>query len=242
MAIGTLRASSAAVFHSEGVSHMFQEEAPASSRGPDQVWFSMIMVNDPNAALFGSLRPSRPHPIVAALRRPFEALAPAAPRPVSDELPPALRPRRSRWVAAALAAGLVALGFGLTETVLEQLTGRDTAKDHVASAAPARLGSTILAVQPASRATRAGSSVASTASAAAAPSAVRESLGAPPIPIKVAAPGSQPSVPAAVADATSSAARATSGRSTTSVKKKAAARQRKAALGRALAARKAARR
>jgi len=239
---------------------MFQEEVPASSRGPDQVWFSMIMVNDPNAALFGSLRPSRPHPILAAIRRPFERLAPAAPRPVNEEQEPALRPRRSRWVAAALAAGLVALGFGLTETVLEQLTTRDS--PQAASAVPARFGSTTLSALPASQAKTTGStasaaanraSVVSAASAgsAAAATAVRESRSTPPIAVSVTR-DSEPSAPARAGASVSSAPRAARtasdtaadrlGRSTTSVKKKALARQRKAAFGRALATRKAARR
>ena len=245
MAMGTLSAASAAVFHSEGVSLMFQEELPASSRGPDQVWFSMIMVNDPNAALFGSLRPSRPHPIVAAIRRPFERLAPAAPRPVEEEQEPALRPRRPRWFAAALAAGLVALGFGLTETVLEQLTAKDSLP--VATAVPAaRIGSTTLSALPASQATTAGSATSM--------AAVRDSRVTPPIAVNVTH-DSDSLAPARAAAGVASAresrakaatapetAQAKQGRSTTSVKKRSMARQRKAALGRALAARKAPRR
>ena len=235
MAMGTLSAVSAAVFHSEGVSLMLQEEVPASSRGPDQVWFSMIMVNDPNAALFGSLRPTRPHPILAAIRRPFERIAPAATRPVSDEPEPALRPRRSRWVAAALAAGLVALGFGLTETALEQLPTRDDPR--VATAVPARIGSTTLAALPAAQAMTTGSAatrapVVTAASAGIAVSVTRETE--PSAPAKVAASVSSSPRARKAADAT--------GRSTTTVKKRAAARQRKSAAGRAPAARKAARR
>jgi hypothetical protein len=222
---------------------MFQEELPASSRGPDQVWFSMIMVNDPNAALFGSLRPSRPHPILAAIRRPFERVAPAAPRPVDAEQEPALRPRRSRWIGAALAAGLVALGFGLTETVLEHLTAKDN--PEVVTAAPARIGSTTLAALPAPRAVTAVSAA-----------AVGESRATPPIAVNVTRDADS-SVPTRAAATVSSAApleqrakveaapetaQTKQGRITTSVKKKAAARQRKAAFGRALAARRAARR
>jgi hypothetical protein len=223
---------------------MFQEEVPASSRGPEQVWFSMIMVNDPNAALFGSLRPSRPHPIVAALRRPFERHAPTAPRPVHEVDEPALRPRRSRWISAALAAGLVALGFGLTETVLEQVTAKDS--HAVVTATPARIGSTTLAALPAPQPTAAGAAASaagggttlvSVASAAAPVAAARESRGTSPIAASVARD------PESSARARApEAAPAKQARSSTSVKKKASARQRKAAFGRALAARKSARR
>lgn len=224
---------------------MYQEELPASSRGPDQVWFSMIMVNDPNAALFGSLRPSRPHPILAAIRRPFERLAPAAPRPVEQQQEPALRPRRSRWFAAACAAGLVALGFGLTETVLEQLTAKDSPQ-VVTAAATSRVGSTTLAAVPASQAVAAGAAVSV--------AAVREYHATPPIAVNVTRATESDAAARAVASTSSPAPRATGaakaqtktgkgkGRSTTSVKKKALARQRNAAFGRALTARKTARR
>lgn len=218
---------------------MFQEELPASSRGPDQVWFSMIMVNDPNAALFGSLRPSRPHPIVAALRRPFESLAPAAPRPVDEAREPALRPHRPRWLAAAIAAGLVALGFGLTETALEQLTASDGAQ--VATSAPARIGSTTLSALPASAAAGSATSAATARAARVAPPIAvnvtrdpESSAGARPT-----AGISAPSAARAKAETEPKTAPVKLVRSTTSVKKKASGRQRRATSLRALSGRKA---
>lgn len=198
---------------------MLQDELPASSRGPDQVWFSMIMVNDPNAALFGSLRPSRPHPILAAMRRPFERPTPVAPVPPSDDQRPALRPR-SRWIAAGLAAGLVALGFGLTETLLERLTVIDSPR--AATAAPARVGSTTLTAP----------------SLHAEPAVSRETA---PFAVTVSAAG-EPSAPARAEPIHSAAAPRAAERSTPIAKKKAAGRPRKTTAARTLAARKAARR
>lgn len=71
----------------------------------------MFLVNDPNTALAASLRPSRQHPLWAALRRPFERTVPLqlGGHDGADEMP-GLRPRSGRWLAAGL---LLALGAGL---------------------------------------------------------------------------------------------------------------------------------
>jgi hypothetical protein len=118
---------------------MFQDDMPASSRASDQVWFSMLLVNDPNAALFGALRPLQPHPLVVALRRPLEWMKPAPHASPASASPgeAALRPSRaSRWVGAAL----LLLGFGLAEAALEQLTASETPR--AATAAVSRVGAT----------------------------------------------------------------------------------------------------
>ncbi len=87
---------------------MSRDEAPLSTHAADQTWFSMLLVNDPNTALVASLRPSRQHPLWAALRRPFERLAPHRVLDASEI--PGLRPRRAPWIAAGLLLGLAVTG------------------------------------------------------------------------------------------------------------------------------------
>ena len=217
---------------------MFQDDVPAndvpaSSRAPDQVWFSMIMVNDPNAALFGALRPSRPHPILAALRRPFERDPLAAPRPVSEasEAEPASHPRWSRW----LGVGLLLLGVAGAEGLLEAVTSRDSPQ----AAGVARVGATML-IAPSARQTAgvepAASGRTDGSKATAAPAGVASAARVAPSPITVSA-ALRPSEAGARTSAAGARAASASVRATTSVKKKTAARQRQRAFGRALASR-----
>lgn len=216
---------------------MFQDDVagndvPASSRAPDQVWFSMIMVNDPNAALFGALRPSRPHPILAALRRPFERDPVAGPPPVREpsEVAPAPHPRGSRW----LGVGLLLLGVAGAEGLLEAVTSRDSPQ----AAGVARVGATMLVAPPA-RQTAAVEPAASGGThgseATVAPAGVASTARVAPSPITVSA-ALRASEPGA---STRAGARAPSAsvRATTSVTKKKAVRQRQRAFGRALASR-----
>lgn len=90
---------------------MSRDEAPLSTHVADQAWFSMLLVNDPNTALAASLRPSREHPLWAALRRPFERGVPLelGSNEGAEDMP-GLRPRAGRWLGAGL---LLALGVGL---------------------------------------------------------------------------------------------------------------------------------
>lgn len=220
---------------------MLQEELPASSRGPDQVYFSMLMVNDPNAALFGSLRPARVHPLVAALRRPFEAVPQPAPEPV--ESAPGLRPRWSRWIAA----GLLLLGVGGAEAALERLNSGETLRAEpvfvsrqgattVDTSAPA-----LHAVSPRSEPVQV--SLANPALVSTAPAGLASvhaegaaTLGVASVPRAAEEGALARSQVRAAPDARKASARAT-----TSVKKKAATRQRQRAFSRALATRRNAR-
>jgi hypothetical protein len=91
---------------------MSRDEVPPSSHAADQAWFSMLLVNDPNTALVGSLRPSQQPPLWAALLRPFQT-QPPLPAPEADwtmEQGLGLRSRPTGWVKTGL---LLALGVGL---------------------------------------------------------------------------------------------------------------------------------
>lgn len=102
----------------------------------------MLLVNDPNTALVGSLRPSRQHPLWAALRRPFER-APVAVE--AGEPIPGLRPRPGRWLGAGL---LLALGVGLAVVGPEHLWKAPAEAARSAGASQTeRAGTTTLALR-----------------------------------------------------------------------------------------------
>jgi hypothetical protein len=121
---------------------MSRDEAPPSTHAATQAWFSLLLANDPNTALVGSLRPPRENRLWAALRRAFER-SPPSPLGLTDEMPE-LRPRTGRWIGAglALAVGAAAVGLDLWQVP-------DTAP--AASAAPQgeRVGTTTLALRSA---------------------------------------------------------------------------------------------
>jgi hypothetical protein len=102
----------------------------------------MLLVNDPNTALVGSLRPSRQHPLWAALRRPFERapVAVGAAEPIAG-----LRPRPGRWLGAGL---LLVLGIGGAVAGPEHLW-KAAAEAGTTTVAPraGRAGTTTLALR-----------------------------------------------------------------------------------------------
>jgi hypothetical protein len=93
---------------------MSLDEAPLSIRAADQAWFSMLLANDPNTALLGSLRPSRRHSFWAALW-PFERRVSLHTLQAGEgvESIPGLRSGSARWIG-----GLLVLGVGLAATLL----------------------------------------------------------------------------------------------------------------------------
>ena len=199
-------------------SRAFQDDAPASSRASDQVWFSMLLLNDPNAALFGALRPPPPHPLLAALRRPFErreraAESPRAGAPAAWGV--ARRSRLSLWVAA----GLLLVGFASAEAILEAVTASEAPK--AATSGAARVGATLIDA----RALRASTTTAAPV-ASAAPAGLVRGLGAVPAPSN-ATRAHEPSEP------TGSLTAAVTGGATRSFGAAPAARSGKAATARA---------
>lgn len=105
----------------------------------------MLLVNDPNTALFGSLRPPRHSSLWAALQRPFERRATLASE--AGEQIPGLRPRGTRWLGAGL---LLALVVGLASVGLERArTAPAEANTAVAALHGERLSSTGLSSGPA---------------------------------------------------------------------------------------------
>jgi hypothetical protein len=93
----------------------------------------MLLVNDPNAALVGSLRPRPENPLIAALR---EGLA----GPSLEE--PALRSRAPFWVAGGLLAAVIVLVGAVAHELSAGAAARVAAEPV---SAPARAGSTVLA-------------------------------------------------------------------------------------------------
>lgn len=175
----------------------------------------MSLVNDPNTALVGALRPRREHPLWTALRRPFERVPTASD---AVESIPGLRPRPSRWLWVGL---LVAIGVGLAGTALETVRAAPGAAPVVAAASAAteeasageRLGTTTLQMLPAPR-----------------PVAQRDpaAKGAADVAASASEPRPQPSTPAAAASPRAAKAAASS---KTSAKKKPASRRLRRALG-----------
>ena len=101
----------------------------------------MLLVNDPNAALVGSLRPRPENALVAALR---EGLGGPARQDAGASLeePARLRSRAPFWVAGGLLAGVIVL----MGAVAHELSAGAAARVAVAEpvAAPSRAGSTVL--------------------------------------------------------------------------------------------------
>jgi hypothetical protein len=214
---------------------MSQDEMPFSSHAADQAWFSMLLVNDPNTALVGSLRPSRLHPIWVALRRPFERGAPRPEPAVSDavEQIPGLRPRPTRWLGPVLLALGVALAVGGSGRA------RMAAAPPTASAAvqEERIGTTQFEARPAPSPERTVSVPGTSVEASpGAPGAAAQRDAAVAVAASVAPPARDPSAsaPEGRSAAAARASKASAPRAT-SVKKKAAARRVRRALGQGLA-------
>lgn len=191
----------------------------------------MLLVNDPNTALAGSLRPSREHPLWAALRRPFER----PPLPSELEDIPGLRPRTGRWLGAALLLALTAVlaGVGLDRAGLTSFGA------VAASVAPQqeRVGATTLALRPAP----ASAGTESVPSAEPPRAAAALEARAEPLAFAASVAPSEPPAQAVAAPAPPPRAAATAPaakkRSAPAAKKKAAARPLRRAVGRALSGR-----
>jgi hypothetical protein len=102
--IGTCSAFEAvwAVSHFESGLPMFHDDCVGSCESIDQIWFAMLLVNDPNAELVGALRESV---APAALAEAFEA----SDGSVAAERPEGLRSRAPLWVASGLIVAALAV-------------------------------------------------------------------------------------------------------------------------------------
>jgi hypothetical protein len=212
---------------------MSRDEVPFSSHAADQAWFSMLLVNHPNTAIVGALRPSRRHPIWVALRRPFERGVPRLEPAASDavEQIPGLRPRPARWLGPALLALGVALAVGGSERA------RMAAATPTASAAvqEQRIGTTKLSARPVPSPERAVNVPGKSAELPPGAAGAVQRDAAVAIAARVAPPAHDPSAsaPEGRSAAPPRASTASAPRAT-SVKKKAAARRVRRAIGHGL--------
>jgi len=126
---------------------MFHDDCVGSSGAIDQAWFAMLLVNDPNTELVGSLRPPRENVLRAALRKVFAWRDGGG----AFEQPARLRSRAPLWVTSALivaalsVAGADALRphFALAGASSEQASPRSESTALMAHSPP------LLRVEPA---------------------------------------------------------------------------------------------
>ena len=210
---------------------MSRDEVPPSSHAADQAWLSMLLVNDPNTALVGSLRPARQRPLWAALLRPFQSPAPL-PAPETGwgtKQVPALRSRPTGWVGAGL---LLALGVGLAGVRPERV--QLAAAEAYATFQSERLASATPPVRPAPAPQLANVAGGSAELSRGAWAAVGALEGAPALTVNTLPPSPEPRAQAREEGSAALPRTAKAAAASASAKKKPAARPLRREFGRAL--------
>jgi len=121
---------------------MSNDDLCGSRASLDETWCAMLLVNDPDAALIGSLRPRPENRLAAALREALEERPREEP---SLEEPARLRSRAPFWVAGGLLAGVVALAASFAPDFSANAPARVAVTERAPS--PARVGATLLTSQ-----------------------------------------------------------------------------------------------